>query len=133
MNGGQTLARSSNNIKRGRCPGRLHAQVRDFQAVIGRETRAQCLEKWGGLPDIVMACVGGGSNAMGIFNEFVEESSVRLIGVEVGSGGRCTRAARWSVGAPRAGAQCCTPPGVAASSPAVRRSAGMGQPSSIRR
>jgi tryptophan synthase beta subunit len=41
------------------------------------------MEKWGGLPDIVLACVGGGSNAMGIFNEFVEETSVRLIGVEV--------------------------------------------------
>jgi tryptophan synthase beta chain len=46
----------------------------------------QCQEKWGGLPDIVMACVGGGSNAMGIFHEFVEEESVRLIGVEVGGG-----------------------------------------------
>lgn len=53
-----------------------HLQVRDFQSVIGRETRAQCLEKWNGLPDIVMACVGGGSNAMGIFNEFVDEESV---------------------------------------------------------
>ena len=46
-------------------------------------TLLQCMEKWGGLPDIVMACVGGGSNAMGIFNEFVEEPTVRLIGVEV--------------------------------------------------
>ncbi len=57
--------------------------VRDFQSVIGRETRQQCQDKWGGLPDIVMACVGGGSNAMGIFNEFVDDNSVRLIGVEV--------------------------------------------------
>ncbi len=57
--------------------------VRDFQSVIGRETRAQCQEQFGGLPDIVMACVGGGSNAMGIFNEFVNEESVRLIGIEV--------------------------------------------------
>lgn len=56
--------------------------VRDFHGVIGRETRAQCLEKWGGLPDILLACVGGGSNAMGLFHEFVKESSVRLIGVE---------------------------------------------------
>ncbi len=56
--------------------------VRDFHAVIGSETRAQCLEKWGGLPDILMACVGGGSNAMGLFHEFVEEPTVRLIGVE---------------------------------------------------
>ncbi len=56
--------------------------VRDFHGVIGRETRQQCLEKWGGLPDILMACVGGGSNAMGLFHEFVPEESIRLIGVE---------------------------------------------------
>jgi tryptophan synthase beta chain len=56
--------------------------VRDFHAVIGLETRQQCLEKWGGLPDILLACVGGGSNAMGLFHEFVQESSVRLIGIE---------------------------------------------------
>ena len=56
--------------------------VRDFHCVIGRETRAQCWEKWGGLPDILLACVGGGSNAMGLFYEFVKEPSVRLIGVE---------------------------------------------------
>jgi tryptophan synthase beta chain len=56
--------------------------VRDFHAVIGQETRAQALEKWGGLPDILMACVGGGSNAMGLFHEFVNEPAVRLIGVE---------------------------------------------------
>lgn len=56
--------------------------VRDFHAIIGEETRAQSLEKWGGVPDILMACVGGGSNAMGLFHEFVGEKSVRLIGVE---------------------------------------------------
>lgn len=56
--------------------------VRDFHAVIGQETRQQCAEKWGGLPDILLACVGGGSNAMGLFAEFVQDSSVRLIGVE---------------------------------------------------
>jgi tryptophan synthase beta chain len=56
--------------------------VRDFHAIIGQETRAQCLEKWGGLPDILLACVGGGSNAMGLFHEFVTEPSVRLIGIE---------------------------------------------------
>jgi tryptophan synthase beta chain len=56
--------------------------VRDFQAVIGQETRVQCLEKWGGLPDLLLACVGGGSNAMGLFHEFVREPSVRLIGIE---------------------------------------------------
>ena len=56
--------------------------VRDFHAIIGQETRAQCQEKWGGLPDILLACVGGGSNAMGLFYEFLEEPSVKLIGVE---------------------------------------------------
>jgi tryptophan synthase beta chain len=56
--------------------------VRDFHHVIGQETRAQCQEKWGGLPDILLACVGGGSNAMGLFYEFLQEPSVRLIGVE---------------------------------------------------
>ncbi|WP_081748164.1 tryptophan synthase subunit beta [Leptolyngbya sp. PCC 6406] len=56
--------------------------VRDFHAVIGQETRSQCQEKWGGLPDILMACVGGGSNAMGLFHEFIDIPSVRLIGVE---------------------------------------------------
>ena len=56
--------------------------VRDFHAVIGQETRRQCAEKWGGLPDILLACVGGGSNAMGLFSEFVKDASVRLIGVE---------------------------------------------------
>ncbi|ALF51926.1 tryptophan synthase subunit beta [Nostoc piscinale CENA21] len=61
--------------------------VRDFHAVIGQETRAQALEKWGGLPDILLACVGGGSNAMGLFYEFVNEPSVRLIGVEAAGEG----------------------------------------------
>ena len=61
--------------------------VRDFQSVIGRECRAQCLEKLGRLPDAVVACVGGGSNAAGIFHPFVEDASVRLIGVEAGGRG----------------------------------------------
>lgn len=61
--------------------------VRDFQAVIGEETREQCQEKWGDLPDILLACVGGGSNAMGLFHEFVKEPSVRLIGVEAAGEG----------------------------------------------
>jgi tryptophan synthase beta chain len=56
--------------------------VRDFHALIGRETHRQCQEKWGGLPDILLACVGGGSNAMGLFYEFIPEATVRLIGVE---------------------------------------------------
>ncbi|NEP60496.1 MAG: tryptophan synthase subunit beta [Symploca sp. SIO2G7] len=61
--------------------------VRDFHGVIGKETRAQCQEKWGGLPDILLACVGGGSNAMGLFHEFVHEEGVRLIGVEAAGEG----------------------------------------------
>ena len=61
--------------------------VRDFQAIIGKETRAQAQEKWSGLPDILLACVGGGSNAMGLFHEFVNEPSVRLIGIEAAGEG----------------------------------------------
>ncbi|MGF1535377.1 MAG: tryptophan synthase subunit beta [Elainellaceae cyanobacterium] len=61
--------------------------VRDFHAVIGQETRSQCEAKWGGLPDILLACVGGGSNAMGLFHEFVDDPSVRLIGVEAAGRG----------------------------------------------
>ncbi|MHC5738216.1 tryptophan synthase subunit beta [Nostoc sp.] len=61
--------------------------VRDFHAVIGIETRAQCQEKWQGLPDILLACVGGGSNAIGLFYEFLDEPSVRLIGVEAAGEG----------------------------------------------
>jgi tryptophan synthase beta chain len=61
--------------------------VRDFHAVIGTETRAQALEKWGGAPDILLACVGGGSNAMGLFHEFVKDKSVRLIGIEAAGEG----------------------------------------------
>ncbi|KAG6466033.1 hypothetical protein ZIOFF_076157 [Zingiber officinale] len=56
--------------------------VREFHAVIGKETRKQALEKWGGKPDVLVACVGGGSNAMGLFHEFVDDTDVRLIGVE---------------------------------------------------
>ena len=58
--------------------------VREFQAVIGREARTQILESTGRLPDGVVACVGGGSNAMGIFDAFIEDRGVRLIGVEAG-------------------------------------------------
>ncbi len=61
--------------------------VRDFQSVIGRECRAQCLERFGRLPDAVVACVGGGSNAAGIFWPFVDDASVRLVGVEAGGRG----------------------------------------------
>ncbi|WP_392479920.1 tryptophan synthase subunit beta [Nostoc sp. C110] len=61
--------------------------VRDFHAVIGQETRAQAMEKWGTLPDILLACVGGGSNAMGLFYEFINEPSIRFIGVEAAGEG----------------------------------------------
>jgi tryptophan synthase beta chain len=58
--------------------------VRDFQAVIGREARRQCLEKEGRLPDALVACVGGGSNAIGLFHPFLGDESVKLYGVEAG-------------------------------------------------
>jgi tryptophan synthase beta chain len=76
--------------------------VRDFHKVIGEETRAQCLGQIGRLPDTILACVGGGSNAIGIFYPFVSDTSVRLVGVE--AGGRGTHlgehAARFSGGSP---------------------------------
>ena len=61
--------------------------VRDFQSVIGRETREQVRERTGGLPDAVVACVGGGSNAAGIFAPFVQDETVRLFGVEAAGEG----------------------------------------------
>jgi len=61
--------------------------VRDFQSVIGREAREQMLEKAGKLPDYVVACVGGGSNAIGMFSGFVNDDSVKLVGVEAGGEG----------------------------------------------
>jgi tryptophan synthase beta chain len=61
--------------------------VRDFQSVIGRETRAQIEEAEGRLPDVVVACVGGGSNAIGMFHPFASDESVRLVGVEAGGQG----------------------------------------------
>lgn len=61
--------------------------VRDFQAVIGREARAQCLEQEGRLPDALVACVGGGSNAMGLFYPFICDDEVEMYGVEAGGHG----------------------------------------------
>ncbi|GFE70102.1 tryptophan synthase subunit beta [Chroococcus sp. FPU101] len=61
--------------------------VRNFHTIIGQETRAQALEKWGGLPDILLACVGGGSNAIGLFHDFIDEPTVRMIGIEAGGEG----------------------------------------------
>ena len=66
------------------------AMVRDFQSVIGKEARRQCLERFGRLPDQAIACVGGGSNAMGLFAGFVDDPSVRLVGVEAGGKGLAT-------------------------------------------
>ncbi len=61
--------------------------VRDFQSVIGREARAQVLEQEGRLPDVLIACVGGGSNSIGLFHPFLSDSSIRMIGVEAGGSG----------------------------------------------
>jgi tryptophan synthase beta chain len=61
--------------------------VRDFQAVIGREARAQVLERTGRLPDALVACVGGGSNAIGLFYPFLNDTGVALHGVEAGGDG----------------------------------------------
>ena len=61
--------------------------VRDFQALIGREARAQMLEATGSLPDYAIACVGGGSNAMGLFYEFIGDAGVKLVGIEAGGRG----------------------------------------------
>src|SRR5436189_2452366 len=76
--------------------------VRDFQSVIGREARAQMLEREGRLPDYAVACVGGGSNAIGLFNDFLDDASVRLIGVEAAGRGLYTHehAATLSAGRP---------------------------------
>ena len=63
------------------------AMVRDFQAVIGRETKQQCLERFGRLPDVLLACVGGGSNALGLFHLFYHDKAVRFIGVEAAGEG----------------------------------------------
>jgi tryptophan synthase beta chain len=68
-------------------PAPFPAMVRDFAAIIGTEARAQCLELLGRLPDAVMACVGGGSNAMGIFAAFIPDQAVRLYGFEAGGDG----------------------------------------------
>jgi tryptophan synthase beta chain len=61
--------------------------VREFQSVIGQEARRQCLDSIGRLPDTIVACVGGGSNAMGLFDAFIDDRGVKLIGVEAGGRG----------------------------------------------
>jgi tryptophan synthase beta chain len=74
--------------------------VRDFQSIIGREARAQILEAEGRLPDLLIACVGGGSNAIGLFHDFLREPDIRMIGVEAGGRGIALgeHAARFSGG-----------------------------------
>ncbi|MCX2976294.1 tryptophan synthase subunit beta [Candidatus Marimicrobium litorale] len=76
--------------------------VRDFQCVIGREARAQCLEQTGRLPDALVACVGGGSNAIGLFHPFLDDKEVAMYGVEAGGHGMSTgqHAAPLSAGTP---------------------------------
>jgi len=76
--------------------------VRDFQSVIGHEARRQMLEQVGRLPDVVVACVGGGSNAIGIFHAFVPDADVQLVGVEAGGHGVASgqHAARFAGGRP---------------------------------
>ena len=76
--------------------------VRDFQAVIGQEARRQCLHLAGRLPDLLVACVGGGSNALGLFHPFIDDLDVRLVGVEAGGQGLGTgkHAAPLNAGAP---------------------------------
>jgi tryptophan synthase beta chain len=68
-------------------PHPFPAMVRDFQSVIGQETKKQCHEQVGRLPDVVIACVGGGSNSAGMFHPFIADTSVELIGVEAGGRG----------------------------------------------
>ena len=71
-------------------PDPFPRMVRDFQAVIGREARSQMLERYGSLPHTVVACVGGGSNAIGIFSGFLNDAGVRLVGVEAAGKGIAT-------------------------------------------
>ena len=68
-------------------PHPFPTMVRDFQRIIGQEARAQVIELTGKLPDAVLACVGGGSNAIGIFYDFIKDADVRLIGLEAGGDG----------------------------------------------
>ena len=76
--------------------------VRDFQSVIGKEARHQILEKEGRLPSLLLACVGGGSNSIGLFHAFLQDSAVQMVGVEAGGRGKCLgdHAARFEGGKP---------------------------------
>ena len=77
--------------------------VRDFQSIIGREARAQILEQVGRLPDTLIACVGGGSNAIGLFHDFIADENVEMIGVEAGGAGIASGKHASRFGDPRVG------------------------------
>ena len=83
-------------------PHPFPAMVKEFQSVISREAKRQMLEKTGRLPDAVIACVGGGSNAIGAFADFIEDTGVRLVGVEAGGTGEpdCANSAPLNLGSP---------------------------------
>jgi tryptophan synthase beta chain len=83
-------------------PHPFPAMVRSFQSIIGRETRSQCFERFGALPDAIVACVGGGSNAAGMFHPFIADEQVTLYGIEAGGRGSSTgdHAATLGHGAP---------------------------------
>src|SRR5687768_12214074 len=101
--GAEDMDRHSLNVFRMQLlgPHPYPLMVREFQSVIGQEARTQILEAAGRLPHAVVACIGGGSNAMGIFDAFVGDASVRLVGVEAGGRGisRGEHAARFAGGA----------------------------------
>lgn len=71
-------------------PHPIPTMDREFNSVIGKETRKQAMEKWGGMPDVLVACVGSGCNALGLFHEFIGDKRVRMIGVEGGGVGNNT-------------------------------------------
>lgn len=83
-------------------PHPFPSMVKEFQSVISKEAKKQCLEKTGQLPDMVVACVGGGSNAIGAFADFIDEKQVQLIGVEAAGSGEpgCSNSAPLNLGTP---------------------------------
>src|SRR5690606_1018123 len=84
-------------------PHPFPAMVRDFQKIIGEEAREQLLETVGRLPDAIVACVGGGSNAIGIFDAFLDDDGVALYGIEAGGDGADTPRHAATIGKGRPG------------------------------
>ena len=82
--------------------------VRDFQCVIGDETREQMLEAEGRLPDCLVACIGGGSNAIGLFHPFLDDEGVEIYGVEAAGPRARRRPTATPPRSPAAGPACCT-------------------------